>query len=298
MSSVNDVKKVERRLAVYSPDTQLNTYMNAVSELGSLCFSILVGKLDEKHELTRERLQAWKEEIKFKHAEARMYVESEKLKIRAENESASENIEEIKRQMESELALIRRKNSITRQRNEKLRAMNSHIDLVNEQLEDMYRGKSRVSATREEWERQLGRHAVESLLNSNVFDKNVVKVRDGSEREELSVMSNFSRRADELKKTNDSMKKTVQRLQVELADYKKKWAHDAGLFDKITEVLKDELVKRDLIKPQGKGQANEDDEEGEDEDEDEDEDELDAEIAESDQESLSEAQNSDEEEKL
>ncbi|CAR22974.1 Mft1p [Lachancea thermotolerans CBS 6340] len=296
MSSDNDGRKVERRLAVYSPDTQLNTYMNAVSELGSLCFSILVGKLDEKHELTQERLQAWKEEIQFKHSEAQMYVEFEKLKVKVENESASENIEEIKRQMESELAQIRRKNDVTRQRNEKLRAMNSHIDLVNEQLEDMHRGKSRVSATREEWERQLGRPAVESLLDSNVFDKNIVKVRDGDEREELSVVSNFSRRADELKKTNDSMKKTAQRLQVELANYKEKWAHDASLFDKITEVLKDELVKRDLFRPQGKNQADEDNDE--DEDEDEDDNDLDAEAAESEQDSLSEAQNSDEEGKL
>ncbi|SCV04866.1 LANO_0G13146g1_1 [Lachancea nothofagi CBS 11611] len=282
MNGSSDVKTVEKRLAVYNPDTQLNVYLNAVSEVSSLCFAALMGKLEDKHELSLDKIREWRKDITLKRTDAEIYLESEKLKVQMEGVSATENIDEIKLQMDKDLVKIRQRNEILRHRNEMLRAMNSHIDLVNEELEDMQGGRSRLSASQEEWEEQLGAKAVATMLRANIFKRQIVKVRDGEdteyEHEELSVSSNFSRNTEDLRRTNDSMKGSVQRLQSELKDYQSKWLHNAGLFDKIADVLKDELTKRDLIIPVGprdmesderkEGHNGEQDEEGDNEDED------------------------------
>ena len=241
-----------------------------------MCFNVLSGKLEETHAFSPEKLSSLRNDLKLKQLDAQMFLETEKLKIRTEEESASHNIEEIKRSMEIDLESLRHSNRNMRQRNEVLRAMNSHIDLVNEQLEEMHRGKSKLSAAPEEWEQQLGPQAVANLLKSGVLTKSTVKVRDADsdsvERVELSVVSNFSKATGELKRTNDSMKESIQRLQLELTDYKDKWAHNAGLFDKITDVLKDELAQRESMKPEGGVEDEEDAEDEEEEEEEEDED--------------------------
>ncbi|SCU98660.1 LADA_0H14554g1_1 [Lachancea dasiensis] len=249
MNKSNEIKAVERRLAVYNPDTQLNTYLSAVSELSTVCFAALTGKLEDKHALSLENVQNWRKNLKLKRLDAELYVEVEKLKVAMEAQSADQNIDEIKQHLKKDLTKLSEGNEVMRRRNMMLRTLNSHIDLVNEQMEDMQRGRSKLSAPHDEWEKQLGTDEVTAMLDANVLKRELVKVREGDteiEYEELSLLANFSKDTTELQRTNSSMKDSAKRLRTELQEYQDKWSHNAGLFDKISDVLKEELAKREL----------------------------------------------------
>ncbi|CEP61668.1 Mft1p LALA0_S03e08108g [Lachancea lanzarotensis] len=250
MSDQASEKAVEKRLAVFNPDNSLNAYLNAVSELSSVSFAAIVGKLEDKHELSLEKIQEWKNLYELKRQDAELYVEAEKLRVGVENSSATANVSNIKRTLTEDLSTTRDRNKILRQRNARLRDMNSHIDLVNEQVEGMQKSKSKLSASQEEWEKRLGARAVAQMLRAKVFRRQMVKVREEDaevEYEELSVLANFSKSGRDLERTNESMKQSIRRLQQELQDYQDKWSHNAQLFDRIATVLEDELVSRNLV---------------------------------------------------
>ncbi|SCU97760.1 LAFA_0G13102g1_1 [Lachancea sp. 'fantastica'] len=250
MSHQTSERAVEKRLAVYNPDNSINGYLNAVSELSTVSFAAILGKLEDKHELSLEKIKEWRNSFGLKREDAEVYVETEKLRVGAENSSAAANIANIKQTLTEDLSTTKARNKILRERNARLRDMNSHIDLVNEQIEDMQKTKSRLSAPQEEWEKRLGARAVAQMLRARVFRRQMVKVREDDadvEYEELSVQANFSKSAPELERTNESMKQSIRRLQQELHDYQDKWSHNAQLFDRIADVLQDELAIRNVV---------------------------------------------------
>ncbi|SCU90484.1 LAME_0E08746g1_1 [Lachancea meyersii CBS 8951] len=275
MNNQTTDRAVDQRLAVYNPDNQLNAYLNAVSELTTVSFATITGTLEDKHELSLKKINQWRSTFDLKRADAEIYVETEKLKVGIENSSAAANIENIKRAMTEDLSTLQERNKILRERNDRLRAMNSHIDIVNEKIEDMQKGKSKLSASQEEWEKHLGSKAVAQMLRAKIFRRQMTKVREEDadvEYEELSVQANFSTSAKDLERTNDSMKQSIRRLHEELREYQDKWSHNAQLFDKIADVLKEELVSRKVVKSVESKEDDSEEVQNEDDDEDEGED--------------------------
>ncbi|SCV99390.1 LAFE_0A02124g1_1 [Lachancea fermentati] len=254
MGIEDEIRQVDKRLAVYSPDTQLNNYINAASDVNGLCYSILNGKLSDEDDLTKEKLNKLKREIRLKLIEAQLYIDSEKIKTKIEDEASQENIDQIKRQMKDNLPLIQKLNDEIRRRNHMLKSMNAHISMANDILADMFNGNSELSATKEKWENILGATAFAKLSSSGVF-KSRISFKEGvdgdkKEIEELVVYSNFSKDTSALKKTNELVKGDIKRLTEELASYKAKWSHNAEVFDKISEILKVEMAERNILKPE------------------------------------------------
>ncbi|SCV02628.1 LAMI_0H01310g1_1 [Lachancea mirantina] len=242
MISAEENARVDKRLQVYSPETQLNNYINTAQEVGSLCYAILMGQGLEAQSLSQDNVEKLKRSLSLKKVEAKLYADAEYQKIRAEDEASNKNIERIKAAMKETLPRIKKLKEEFNQRNKVLRAYNSDIDMVNDRLKEMHKGKSRLTASREKWEQKLGTETVAKLIASKIL-----VVRFGkANTEELSVYSDFSQDTMELRKQNSMMKGDIQRLKEELDSYKSKWLHDVGLVDKIRDVLRDEIDRRQL----------------------------------------------------
>lgn len=272
MLTKEEARRVHNRLALYTPDVQINSYLSSVSRVSEMCHAILKGELKDEDNLTKEKLDELSNDIQLKYVNLGTFIEGEKLKNAAHDTAVAANVERIKAEMDAKLPIIQDLNGELMLRNKRLEALNSDIDEFNLQQEKLVSSSSNLDAYRKDWEEALGKDLLEKLIAAKVFTSRslVIHEADGHtyNTEKLSVSSNFSASESELRRTNNLMKKDIKRLTVELEDYKTKWLKNAQVFGKISAILQDELISREL----GPSGIIEDDENEEEDDEDEDED--------------------------
>lgn len=272
MLTKEEARRVHNRLALYTPDVQINSYLSSVSRVSEMCHAILKGELKDEDNLTKEKLDELSNDIQLKYVNLGTFIEGEKLKNAAHDTAVAANVERIKAEMDAKLPIIQDLNGELMLRNKRLEALNSDIDEFNLQQEKLVSSSSNLDAYRKDWEEALGKDLLEKLIAAKVFTSRSVVIHEADghtyNTEKLSVSSNFSASESELRRTNNLMKKDIKRLTVELEDYKTKWLKNAQVFGKISAILQDELISREL----GPSGIIQDDENEEEDDEDEDED--------------------------
>lgn len=270
MLTKEEARRVHNRLALYTPDVQINSYLNSVSRVSEMCHAILKGELKDEDSLTKEKLDELSNDIQLKYVNLGTFIEGEKLKNAAHETAVAANVERIKAEMDAKLPIIQDLNGELMLRNKRLEALNSDIDEFNLQQEKLVSSSSNLDAYRKDWEEALGKDLLEKLIAAEVFTSRSVVIHEADghtyNTEKLSVSSNFSASESELRRTNNLMKKDIKRLTVELEDYKTKWLKNAQVFGRISAILQDELISREL----GPSGIIEDDENEEEDDEDED----------------------------
>lgn len=305
MTSTNPLQTEQvRNKVLYSEvDVQHNGYLEALGKVTKLAKSILNSGLQsyeaqENVQFGIEHVKDLEQNASLKFMEYQSSLDVKKLAQENWEQSNHETIDIMETNMSSMISDLRSAHESLQERIERVRVLYDSVTKVNTEAENLLEGNTSLTATLSEWEEELGAPLTDKLIKKGYLRE--AGTSGGEQR--YRAYDNFTKGPKELKHMNQSIKEDISRLTNELGSYKEKWLQDAEIFTRITSVLKEELIKRDMNvdidMEEEEEEEEEDDEDDEEEEEHEQEHEQEEEIEEEEDENDDEEQEEDYDENL
>ncbi|CDO92242.1 unnamed protein product [Kluyveromyces dobzhanskii CBS 2104] len=237
MNTISQDEAIERRLSLYSFNKVFPNYLSHLQQIQTLVHRLLNQKLTENDKLSVQDITNLRKTLDDKYLEAKNFVDFERCSYNALDLSLERTVDNNKNALDGQLAEIRSLRDELNERNDRLNQMHLDITAFNEESVSLNTKSTTMKYTKEEWIGILNEpEAFDKLLEYKVF-KNV---GDGL----YSVTEELFDGELELKRMNEIMKKDIERLKVDVDDYKEKWLDNFDVISKIGSVLKDKLNER------------------------------------------------------
>lgn len=246
--SLTPVQMEQVRTKVFYSEVDLpyNGYMDILAKITKLSTQILKGRLqDYSSELKFEFDEGFIAELENNADQKFLELQSslEVKKVAQENwdQSYGETGQFMEDKLQDILPQLKDLRSELQSRTVRVREMYESVNKVNRELEILVEGRTSLTSSKVQWEKELGVNLTERLIKQGYLKKT-----GSQEEEKYRVFDNFTKGPDELKHTNKTIKSDIERFSEEVATYKTKWLKDADIFSKMTSALKEEMGKRDL----------------------------------------------------
>ncbi|EDO16614.1 hypothetical protein Kpol_520p37 [Vanderwaltozyma polyspora DSM 70294] len=269
--TAQQVRLVNMKVDYSENDSSFNSYLDVVNKVMKLSNTILRGELPEdgdgssensqKVNFDKDSIKELKQLAELRYLELQTSLETKKT-IYENWEQSNESI--VKRLSSDALnknkPMLEKYKSELQQRMFRIREMYNAVKKINREVEALVVSKTTLMVTYQEWVDKLGKEFTDKLIA-----RQYLKPFNREVEGKYKVFDNFNRTPEELKKSNEAMKVDIEKLTVDLTEYKDKWLKDADVFSKVSSLLMQELENRNI-----KLDTNEEEEEEEDEEEDED----------------------------
>ncbi|GAV52611.1 hypothetical protein ZYGR_0AG06020 [Zygosaccharomyces rouxii] len=262
--------QVRTKVSYSEVDLPYNGYMDILAKVTRLSGNILKGQLQkyseqQKVEFNDDYVQELETTADQKFLELQSSLDVKKVAQENWDQSNSETVRNMEEKIQDVMPKLEEIRDSLQNRTSRVRELYDSVSKVNNELEVLLEGRTSLTASKPQWEKELGVSLTEKLIGQNYLRKT------GSNGEEkYRVYDNFTKGPNELRHTNKAIKIDIERLSEELGTYKTKWLKDADIFSQMTSALREEMGKRDLDIQQAEDEDEEmeDDEEPEDEPED------------------------------
>lgn len=240
------MEQVRTKVFYSEVDLPYNGYMDILAKITKLSTQILKGRLQEySSELQFEFDEGFIAELENNADQKFLELQSslEVKKVAQENwdQSYGETGQFNEDKLQDILPQLKDLRSDLQSRTVRVREMYESVNKVNRELEILVEGRTSLTSSKVQWEKELGVNLTERLIKQGYLKKT-----GSQEEEKYRVFDNFTKGPDELKHTNKTIKSDIERFSEEVATYKTKWLKDADIFSKMTSALKEEMGKRDL----------------------------------------------------
>lgn len=240
------MEQVRTKVFYSEVDLPYNGYMDILAKITKLSTQILKGRLQEySSELQFEFDEGFIAELENNADQKFLELQSslEVKKVAQENwdQSYGETGQFMEDKLQDILPQLKDLRSDLQSRTVRVREMYESVNKVNRELEILVEGRTSLTSSKVQWEKELGVNLTERLIKQGYLKKT-----GSQEEEKYRVFDNFTKGPDELKHTNKTIKSDIERFSEEVATYKTKWLKDADIFSKMTSALKEEMGKRDL----------------------------------------------------
>lgn len=245
---------VEKRLSLYHFSKVFPNYLSQLQQIQSLVQRLLDHNLNENDQLSVEEVKNLRVSLEDKYLEAKNFVETERLSYNALDVSLERTVDNTKNGMESQLSVLRDLREELAERNDRLHQLHLDIADFNEESVHLNTHSTTLKCTKSEWINNVleDEASFDKLLEYRVFKS----VGNGL----YSVTEELFDGEIELKRMNQLMKKDIDRLKMDLDDYKQKWLDNYDTMSKIGSIIKGKLNERS-----NRSEENEDDYEEEEE---------------------------------
>lgn len=247
------IKQVKEKVLFSEFDTPFSRYFDLVGKVTKLSNQVLNATLTDdtetdngrKNTLSDTLVRELKESSELHFLDAQSSIEVKKVAFenwQQSNDKVKDNIE-----TNAEQAIPQLKDIHTRLRSRimKIRKIYENVQMVNREFEALSEGRTSLTVSREEWEEELGKDITDELIQKKYL-KVDTNSRYSEKSEKFRVYDDFSKGPKEAKRLNVNMKSDIAKLGQELSIYKDKWRKDADIFSNITNILQDELVRRNV----------------------------------------------------
>ncbi|CCF59822.1 hypothetical protein KAFR_0I00410 [Kazachstania africana CBS 2517] len=241
------VNQVKKKVHYSEQDGAFNKYVDVIGRVTKLSDQILRGQLpepsaEEESVLSGEKIKALKETAQVRLLEIQSSIETKKIASEHWQQSYEQMRDSVDAQAKEALPQLKKIQSRLGDHIYRLQRMYDSVHLLNKEMEALSRGKTSISISREEWDKELGVSLTNKLIESNYLKTD--NSRSTSSEKKYRVYDDFSKGPREVKHINDSMKSDIEKLSKELVSYKGKWLKDANVFSKITSILQEEMSRR------------------------------------------------------
>ncbi|CCE61846.1 hypothetical protein TPHA_0B01730 [Tetrapisispora phaffii CBS 4417] len=252
-------------------DPSFYNYMELINKITKLSKSVLTGVLpEENNDDSGENVNKEISENKFnldtilnleqsldlKYLTLTNELDIKKVTFENNIQKTDRNLAALQSHVQKTLPEMKYYRTTMQNRTRRLRDMYSSILNINEELYALAAGKTSLAASLSEWEEKLGKELTSKLIQQN-YMKSTGSESDGKDQL-YKISDNLNKSPGELRFVNASIRKDIQKLVKELELSKNKWSKDADIFDKISEVLKVELVNRNVELGSSKNDDDED----------------------------------------
>lgn len=247
MSNPSQTEQVRTKVLYSEVDAPFNGYIDILGKVTKLANHVLNGKLQEHESEAAFQFNALyvkdleqATDLRFLELQSSLDVK----KIAQENweQSNNDTIEYMETKLKDTIPELSNLQTKLRDRIIRIRELYESVSKVNTEVEVLLEGNTSLTATRSEWEEELGSQLTEKLIEQNYLRKSGTSDNEDKYR----VYDNFTKGPKELKHINTSIRTDIDRLNQEVNAYKSKWTKDAEIFTRITSVLREELIKRDM----------------------------------------------------
>lgn len=247
MSTPSQTEQVRTKVLYSEVDAPFNGYIDILGKVSKLANHVLNGKLQEHESEAAFQFNAsyvndleQATDLRFLELQSSLDVK----KIAQENweQSNNDTIEYMETKLKDTIPELNNLQTKLRDRIIRIRELYESVSKVNTEVEVLLEGSTSLTATRSEWEEELGSQLTEKLIEQNYLRKSGTSDNEDKYR----VYDNFTKGPKELKHINTSIRTDIDRLNQEVNAYKSKWMKDAEIFTRITSVLREELIKRDM----------------------------------------------------
>ncbi|AAS52813.1 AER130Wp [Eremothecium gossypii ATCC 10895] len=236
MITQDQMQQVQKRLAVYQQGSYFASYLSSVGQVHELCQAILLGQLDEEHAFSQEAVQRLRDDIKVKYLENKIMIESDKLRTDLQDSAVETGVGLLKERLPERMAAVEELAKEMEVRNARLRQMTRDVEAFNRETRQLATNATTLRWERKEWENLLGVEEFGRLLESGIFQQ---------ERSGLYlVKERLFEGEDELQRINALMKADIERLSRELQQYQARWLQNAGVLERIGQILEQETLLR------------------------------------------------------
>lgn len=277
--SPNEIRQIKDKVLYSEIDTSFARYMEGVTNTTNLCNQLLRGELVALAEENKEAIpfnsdtvRNLSESADLLFLEVQSSIDIKKTTVenwQQSNDNVKNDIDNSVSQVLPELKAIHGR---LRGRIQKIQALYNNVKSINKGFSELATNNTDLTVTQEEWENELGKEITKELIN-----KKCLQIENNSRysssgktgdptKDRYGVYENFSKGPKEAKQLNKTMKTDIDKLTKEIDEFKKKWQKDADVFTKVTNVLQEELSKRDEkihesdIEMDGNEESDEDDE--------------------------------------
>lgn len=267
--SLTDIqsKQIKNKVLYSELDTPFNKYFDILSRSTKLCNQILKGQLKEEegteNQLSKSLIQELRSSAEARFLEAQLSIETKKIRFENWQQSNQDTQNHVDEHVKAVLPELRETRLRLAERLARIRNVYDSVYSVNNEIEALSEGRTSITVTKQQWEKELGPELTEKLISKKYLR---LDNRGSSMTEQkFRVYDDFSRGPKEVRHFNKKMRSDIDKLSIELGTYKDKWLKDADVFSKITEVLQDELTRRNLevSKSQENNESSDDDDDEE-----------------------------------
>ncbi|SMN18733.1 similar to Saccharomyces cerevisiae YML062C MFT1 Subunit of the THO complex [Maudiozyma saulgeensis] len=264
-----EIKQVKDKVLYSEIDTSFTKYVEGVKKVTTLCNQLLSGHLETSEDglnvnstFNEGTVNSLSESSELHFLEVQSAIDIKKIAIENWQQSNDQVRKDIENNVGGTLPELKNIHFRLRSRIAKIQALYDSVKSINQEFNTLATGKTNLAVSQEEWEHELGKDITDQLIKQNHL-----KIESRySKQERLGVYEDFSNGPKEAKRLNNAMKSDITKLTKEIDVYKNKWLKDADIFSKITNVLQDELSKRDVqlsgtdIDMEGNEESEEDEE--------------------------------------
>ncbi|CAB4257014.1 Mft1p [Maudiozyma barnettii] len=264
-----EIRQVKDKVLFSEIDTPFTKYVEGVKKVTNICNDLLSGSLDTSKDgingsnaFNEITINSLSEASELHFLEVQSAIDTKKVSVENWQQSNDQVRKDIENNVGEVLPELKNIHSRLRSRIGKLQALYDSVKSINQEFNTLATGRTSLAVSQEEWEQELGKDITHQLIKQNHL-----KIESRySKQEKLGVYEDFSNGPKEAKRLNIAMKSDITKLTKEIDLYKHKWLKDADIFSKITNVLQDELSKRDVplngpdIDMEGNEDSEEDDE--------------------------------------
>ncbi|AGO12477.1 AaceriAER130Wp [[Ashbya] aceris (nom. inval.)] len=236
MITQDQMQQVQKRLAVYQQGSYFASYLSSVGQVHELCQAILLGQLSEEHSFSQETIQKLRDDIRVKYLENKIMIESDKLRTDLQDSAVESGVGLLKARLPERVTAVEELGQELEARNTRLRQMTRDVEAFNRENRQLATSATTLRWERKEWENLLGVEEFGRLLESGIFQQE----RSGL----FQVKERLFEGEDELQRINALMKADIERLSRELQQYQARWLQNAGVLERIGQILEQEAILR------------------------------------------------------
>ena len=261
----SQVRLVQKKVEYSEVDSSFNSYLDVLNKVTKLSNTLLHGELPETDtenadfQFSTKYVSELEQSLELRYLELQNSLETKKVAYENWEQSNESIIEEMAIHVETELPVLTESRNKLHQRTSRLRDLYSSVNMINRESELLSIGKTHLTATHSEWDTELGLELTSKLISIKYLKVHGVENNDPEDK--YRVYDNFSKGPKELKSVNKSMRTDIRKLSSELSSYKEKWVKDADIFTKLSNVLNEEFIKRDMELGTNGGDEEDDEEE-------------------------------------
>ncbi|CDH11411.1 uncharacterized protein ZBAI_03197 [Zygosaccharomyces bailii ISA1307] len=238
--------QVRTKVSYSEVDLPYNGYMDILAKVTKLTNQILKGKLQEystasNFEFNESFITELENNAEQKFLELQSSLEVKKMAQENWDQWNSEIVQRMEYEIQEKLPDLQRLMSDLQSRITRVRGLYESVNYVNRELDILVEGRTSLTCSKEQWEKELGTPLFEKLIKQGYLKKT-----GPQEEGRYRVLDSFTKGPNELKHINKTIKNDIDKLSEELTTYKMKWIKDADIFSKMTSALKVEMSKRDL----------------------------------------------------
>lgn len=267
--SQKEIIEVQTKVFHTDADNAYNSYLDILERVSKLSYNILNGTLEESdYETTafnEVNMNKLKQQAQLAYINLQTSMDMKKTKIENWDQSNKEKLQKTAEHVDTTLPILRDMRENIQNKMRRLRNMYDSVETLNQELMTISKGRLLLVATKSEWESKLGAELTSKLIEERYLTQNDKNSRYITSETKYQIYDSFGTSVSELQHINRSLKSDLNNLKGNVEVYKEKWMEDSKVLMKVADVLKEEMIKRNMIAetPDIQGSDDEWDEEDE-----------------------------------